>query len=82
MSTRRRHQTRRAFPTVQAWMDATGTNQQQLARELGISDAHLSNVLRRSRRCSLQLAVKLSQVTNVPIETIAAWPSHYEKVAG
>lgn len=76
-----RHRTRRAFPTVQAWMDATGTNQAELARLVGIDQSHLSNILRKSRRCSLPVALKLSQVTNVPIEIIAEWPGSYDEVA-
>jgi plasmid maintenance system antidote protein VapI len=59
-------------------MDATGTNQQELARLIGTSQPHLSNILRKSRRCSLPLALKLSQVTNVPIEVIAEWPAEYD----
>lgn len=69
----------RAYPTVQAWMAATGTNQVTLARKLGIKQPHLSNVLSKSRRCSLYLALKLSDLTNVPIENIVGWPPKYEK---
>jgi len=71
--------TRRPYATVQAWQDATGTNNVRLAKQLGITESHLSNVLRKSRRCSLALALKLSKITNVPIETIAEWPSEYEE---
>lgn len=70
---------RRAYPTVQAWMEATGTNQSELARQLSISQCHLSNVLSKSRRCSFRLALDLSRITNVPIETLAKWPTSYEK---
>lgn len=68
----------RAYPTVQAWMAATGTNQRVLAGRLGIKQSHLSNVLSKSRRCSLYLALKLSDLTNVPIENIVEWPPKYE----
>lgn len=70
----------RAYPTVQAWMVATGTNQAELARRLGISEPHLSNILSKSRRCSLYVALKISKLTNVPIESIVEWPADYEKV--
>jgi plasmid maintenance system antidote protein VapI len=60
-------------------MDATGTNNQRLARRLGVAESHLSNVLRKSRRCSLYLALKLSKITNVPIESICQWPPEYEE---
>lgn len=71
---------RRAYPTVQAWMTATGTNQRMLAARLGIKQSHLSNVLSKSRRCSLYLALKLSDITNVPIENIVEWPPKYEEI--
>lgn len=61
-------------------MAATGTNQRALARLVGCKQSHLSNVLSKSRRCSLQLALKLMRVTNVPIESIAEWPPEYEEI--
>ena len=70
----------RPYPSIQAWMVATGTNQQQLAKLAGCSEPHLSNVLSKSRRCSLYLALRLSRITNVAIEHIALWPADYEKV--
>lgn len=72
---------RRAFATVQAWMEATGTNQKVLAKQLGISEPHLSNILSKSRRCSLYVALKISKHTNVPIESLVEWPPTYEKTA-
>ena len=60
-------------------MDATGTNNRQLAKKLGITEAHLSNVLRKSRRCSFYLGLRLSKLANVPIETICEWPPEYEE---
>jgi len=65
------HRTKRAYPTIQAWMHATSTTQRDLAKLLGISQSHLCNVMRGNRRASLNLALELAKVTNVPIETIA-----------
>jgi transcriptional regulator with XRE-family HTH domain len=62
--------TKRAYPTLQAWMDATNTSQPELAKVLGISQSHLCNVLRGNRRASLNLTLKLAHLTNVPIESI------------
>jgi antitoxin component HigA of HigAB toxin-antitoxin module len=76
-----RLKTRRAYRNLRDWMDATGTNQAELAKLAGIKPPHMSNILSKSRRCSLHLALKLSKLTNVPIEEIAAWPSEYEKSA-
>lgn len=78
---KKHYRTRRAYPSVQAWMDATGTNQVELAKLVGIQQSHLSNILRKSRRASLNVALKLSQITNVPIEIIAEWPAKYDGAA-
>lgn len=67
----RYRRTKRAFPTVQAWMNATGTTQQELAKLLNMSQSHLCNILRGNRKCSLALALRIAHLTNVPIETIA-----------
>jgi antitoxin component HigA of HigAB toxin-antitoxin module len=73
----KRNRRPRVFRSLQDWMDFTGTNQTTLARRVGVKPAHMSNVLRKSRRCSLQIALKLHEVTGVPITTIAAWPPKY-----
>jgi plasmid maintenance system antidote protein VapI len=70
---------RRAYANVHDWMAATGTNQKELARRLAISEPHLSNILSKSRRCSLYVALKISKETNVPIESLVEWPASYEK---
>ena len=60
-------------------MERTGTNGRQLLallRERGetISEGHLSNILKGSRRCSLGKAIVLHEITGVPIQAIARWP--------
>lgn len=67
----RYRRTRRPYPTVTAWMDATNTTQLELAKLLGISQSHLCNVIRGNRKASLDLALQIAKLTNVPIETIA-----------
>lgn len=61
---------RRPYATIQAFLDGTGTKQYELAAKVGIQKAHMSNVLRKKRNCSLALAKRLSKITNVPIEAI------------
>lgn len=61
---------RRAFASIKDWREATNTKQEDLARQIGISATHLANIERRTRGCSAGLALKLSKVTNVPIELI------------
>ena len=61
---------KRPFSTVQDWMRATGTSQQELAKVLGISQSHLCNILRGNRKPSLDLAFSIARLTNVPVENI------------
>lgn len=60
----------RAFASVEAWMEATGTNQKQLAKLLHMSQPHLCNILKGHRKPSLDLAFAIARLTNVPVEVI------------
>lgn len=71
---------RPAYLTVKAYLEATGTTQEQLAAEIGITPAHLSNILSKSRNCSVPVLLKLSHITNVPVEAIAGRPASSEAV--
>lgn len=61
-------------------MEATGTNGRELLARLQneehctLSEGHLSNILRGSRRCSLRVAIGLHEITGVGIKVIARWP--------
>lgn len=68
---RRPRRPRRPFPTLREFFDATGTLQADIAFDLGISQAHLSNIVSGKRRPSVGIAVELSRLTNVPVEAIA-----------
>ena len=68
---------RRAYASVPLWLQATGTSQAQLAEMVRVSPSHLSNILSGSRGCSLRIVLKLSQITNVPIENIVTVPGSY-----
>jgi DNA-binding XRE family transcriptional regulator len=61
---------RRPYASIKAWRDATGTKQEALAKRIGISQQHLANIECGTRTCSLEVAKKLSKLTNVPIESI------------
>lgn len=61
-------------------MERTGTNGRGLlamlqARGCYMSEGHLSNILKKSRRCSLVKAVLLNELTGVPIKNLIAWPT-------
>jgi transcriptional regulator with XRE-family HTH domain len=68
--------TRRPHATLQAWMEATGTTTQQLAALARIDNSHMSRILTRSRRCSLEKAWRLHEVTGVPVENLVRWLKH------
>lgn len=60
-------------------MEAKGINGRQLLMLLKqhgrtLSEGHMSNILKGSRRCSLGLAIDLNEITGVPIRVIARWP--------
>jgi transcriptional regulator with XRE-family HTH domain len=64
----------KSYKSLQDWMERTGTNQTELARRAGMTKAHLSMVLKGSRRCSLTKALTLSAITGVPVEKLTEWP--------
>jgi plasmid maintenance system antidote protein VapI len=70
---------KRRYRSLQDWMERTGTNQTKLAKLAGLKTPHLSKILSRSRRCSLDKALRLSRVTGVPVETLVEWGKLPEK---
>lgn len=66
---------KRTYDTLQAWMEATGTNRRELARLSRINESFLSKILSRSRRCSVLNAWRLSQATGgtVSVENLVKW---------
>jgi antitoxin component HigA of HigAB toxin-antitoxin module len=64
---------RREYVSLQDWLERTGTPVQTLAKLAGMDRTHLSRVLSRSRRCSLDAALRLHRVTGVPVEKLVEW---------
>lgn len=56
---------------VRGWMARTGRTQASLASELGVSTSFLSSVINGHKRCSLDLALRLSQLSALPVSLIA-----------
>jgi plasmid maintenance system antidote protein VapI len=63
-----------AYRSLHEWLDRTGTPQYVLARRAQILESSLSMLLRGSRRCSLRVALRLHEVTGVPVENLVKWP--------
>ena len=57
---------------VRAYSKRSGKSQNQIAKDLGISAAHLSFVLRRMRVPSRSLAVAIETMTGVPARAFLA----------
>lgn len=65
---------RRAYQSLHEWLDCTGTPQYVLAQMAGMSGPALSTLLRGSRRCSLMKAIRLEEITGVPVKNLVQWP--------
>lgn len=61
--------------TLQEWQEKTGTPTWELAQKAGIGVSHMSKILSRSRRCSIEKALRLHRVTGVPIDNLLQWMS-------
>lgn len=62
----------RAFASLREFFAQTGIRQEDIAAELGISPAHLSNIVNKKRTPSFDLAIRLSEIANVPIQSISS----------
>lgn len=66
---------------LKAWIDGN-TSQAQFARELKISESHLSDILKKKKRPSFHLAVRMSRASGVGLEAIeSAMPQKVGRAA-
>lgn len=63
---------KRRFPSLREYFRLTGMRQATIASVLGISDTHLSNIVSGKRRPNAKLAIDLSRLTSVPVESIVS----------
>lgn len=61
---------RQAYPTLQAYLEASDITQCALAKKAGIDESYLSLILSGARTPSLPLAVKLARIANIPVESL------------
>lgn len=71
---------RKAYPTLGAYLSENSIRQVAFAKQAGITQSHLSSILAGERTPSLPLALKLSRIANVPVETLVG-KLHTEDVA-
>jgi transcriptional regulator with XRE-family HTH domain len=56
------------FPELRAWMEQRGMLQQELARVLQVAGASVSDYLAGKTPWPLEIAIKVSVLTEVPVE--------------
>jgi transcriptional regulator with XRE-family HTH domain len=71
MTSKRYVRPRKPYASIYHWLEGTGHTQKDLAEMAGLSQQHVANVLRKTRICSFAVALKLSRICNVPLESIA-----------
>jgi len=64
---------RRAYATLRDWVEATGS-QAQAAKVLGLSEPYLSLLLNRKRQPSLDQALRIAGIANIPVESLLLEP--------
>lgn len=58
------------FASLKDFFEQTQRNQADVAAEVGISESHMSNIVNGARKPSYDVAVRLAQVTNVPMDAV------------
>lgn len=70
----RRMSKRKAYPTLAAYVAATGVSQVELATRLGIRQPQLSRIMRGKRQPSFPLAMRIVALTGVPVASLVVQP--------
>jgi transcriptional regulator with XRE-family HTH domain len=61
---------KRTYPTLKAWREATGLNQREAAQILGTTQTTYSRFERQARAPKPERAKAISQKTGVPFESV------------
>lgn len=61
---------RTSYRTLREYFERTGTQQQELAAQVGVSSAYINQILNGVRRPSLAVAVRLAGVARIPISSL------------
>jgi transcriptional regulator with XRE-family HTH domain len=67
-----------AHAALRDWMTRTGRTYGSVADALGVTDAHVSYLARGRRIPSLELAIKIANLTGIPV---TAWARSTERAA-
>lgn len=72
----------RAYPDLATFFEKSGVTQEQLAKRLGVSQAHISRIKLGLTDVPLSLAVRIAEEANIPIESLVAVTESVTEVAG
>ena len=61
---------RRAYTNLAHYLEASGTSQADLARQLKTTQATVSHIINGLAKPSLRLAIRIAKATNIPIESL------------
>ncbi|HMJ82295.1 MAG TPA: helix-turn-helix transcriptional regulator [Vicinamibacterales bacterium] len=61
---------KRAYLTLADYLESEGVDQRTLAKKAGTTQPNISMIKNRQRSASLGLALKLSRIANVPVESL------------
>lgn len=64
----------RTYSSLQAFIEATGTTQETLAHELGISQGYMSKLVRGLQQPRLDLALKIHDRYGVALDSLLKGP--------
>lgn len=61
---------RRAYSNLSQYFEKTGETQQAFADRLGVAQPHISRIVNGASAASLELAVRIANEANIPIESL------------
>lgn len=61
---------RRVYPNLAQYLANTGQSQQALADQLGVTQSHISRIVNGSAEPSLELALRIADLANIPVESL------------
>jgi transcriptional regulator with XRE-family HTH domain len=76
-----RRKRRHAFDSLADYIARSGDTQERLAERLGISQAHISRLVKGEHLPRVSLAIKIARHTGIPLESFLAAKIKYDKAA-
>lgn len=61
---------RRAYSNLSQYFEKTGDTQQSLAERVGVAQSHISRIVNGSAEPSLELALRIAEFANIPVESL------------